>query len=407
FAIFCLGWPHTVWRWLGPVRHWPVELPDLIVGTLPPILAWMGLWWAQYPADRALREQSVLIQLDENLPVHAPPGFWSYFLSNLRLQVLFTYVPVLMIIFLHDVASMALWKFARMDLFDPNPTSSEASAELLLMLASVAIVVLFVPEVLKRVLHTQPLPASPLRTRLETLCQRTGMRYRDILLWRTNYNMGNAAVMGLVPRMRYILLSDVLLETMTDQQIEAVFAHEIGHVKHWHMGWYIVMVATLMLLIFGPVQMISSQLDKWHRPDWIGDGVLSSVIGLGGFLLIFGYLSRWFERQADVFAARTMEHNLPELAAAPSQTYVGPRGATTFASALYRVAIINNIPLSARNFTHGSIAQRMNYVQTLSADPTRTVRFDRSMSLLYAVMIFILLACGAWAIVAWGIHPPI
>jgi STE24 endopeptidase len=322
------------------------------------------------------------------------------------LQVLFTYVPVVLIIFLHDVASAALWKFFRMDLYDPNPTNGEASAELILLFASIAIVVLFVPEVLKRVLHTQPLPASPLRTRLETLCRRTGMRYRDILLWQTNYNMGNAAVMGLVPQMRYILLSDVLLETMTDQQIEAVFAHEIGHVKHWHMGWYIVMVATLMLLIFGPVQMISNQLDKWHRPDWLGDGVLSSVIGLGGFLLIFGYLSRWFERQADVFAARTMEHNLADLLPS-SQTYVGPRGATTFASALYRVAVINNIPLSARNFTHGSIAQRMNYVQTLSADPVRTVRFDRSMSMLYAVMIFILLACGAWAIVAWGIRPPI
>ena len=77
------------------------------------------------------------------------------------------------------------------------------------------------------------------------------MKYRDILLWQTNHNMGNAAVMGLVPRMHYILLSDVLLETMTDQQIEAVFAHEIGHVKHWHMGWYIVMIATLMMLLFG------------------------------------------------------------------------------------------------------------------------------------------------------------
>ena len=77
----------------------------------------------------------------------------------------------------------------------------------------------------------------------------------------------------------------------------------------------------------------------------------------------------------------------------------------TFASALYRVAIINNIPLAARNFTHGSIADRMNYVQNLSTDPTHTARFDRWMSLLYLVMVLILIAGGAWVVVAWNVHP--
>src|SRR4051812_32156957 len=123
--------------------------------------------------------------------------------------------------------------------------------------------------------------------------------------------MGNAAVMGLVPQMRYILLSDVLLETMTDDQIEAVFAHEIGHVKHWHMGWYVVLVATLLLLFFGPGQLISNRIDQMVRPPaWLNKemiGTIGAVAGFGGFFLIFGYLSRWFERQADVYAARIME----------------------------------------------------------------------------------------------------
>ena len=44
-----------------------------LVGTLPAFLAWMGLWWAQYPADRAFKEQSVLYHANEGLPIHAPP----------------------------------------------------------------------------------------------------------------------------------------------------------------------------------------------------------------------------------------------------------------------------------------------------------------------------------------------
>ena len=72
------------------------------------------------------------------------------------------------------------------------------------------------------------------------------MRYRDILVWRTHSNMGNAAVMGILPHMRYVLLSDLLLETMTDEQIEAVFAHEMGHVVHRHMAWFVLFFVTVM-----------------------------------------------------------------------------------------------------------------------------------------------------------------
>jgi STE24 endopeptidase len=417
-AIFGLGWGDLVNRWLGPINRWPVELPAMLIGTLPAFAAWMALWWAQFPADRALREQSVLVNLEDDLPVHAPPGFWSYFIANLRLQVLFTIVPVALIIFLHDLASVLLWRFAGIDMRVAAQGTGEATIELLLQLASITMVVLFAPEVLRRVLHTESLPDSPLRQRLESLCRRTRLRYRDILLWKTNHNMGNAAVMGLVPQMRYILLSDVLLETMTDDQIEAVFAHEIGHVKHWHMGWYVVLVATLLLLFFGPGQLIGNRVEQMHRPFWLNSDVLNTIgaaAGFGAFFLIFGYLSRWFERQADVFAARTMELHLlnqesrgNSISPSPRSlgplssnlvAAVGPRGAATFASALHRVAVVNNIPVAARNFTHGSIAERVRYLHILSTDPAKTMHFDRTMSVLYAMMMCALLVSGAWVLV--------
>ena len=34
---------------------------------------------------------------------------------------------------------------------------------------------------------------------------------------------------------------------MTDEQIEAVFAHEVGHIVHRHMMWYLVLIVLLML----------------------------------------------------------------------------------------------------------------------------------------------------------------
>jgi STE24 endopeptidase len=408
-ALFGLGWANLVGRMLDPIGKWPVELPGMLIGTAPAFLAWMALWWAQFPADRALREQSVLVQFDHDLPIHPPPSFWSYFSSNLRLQVLFTFVPVALILGLRDIASMIVWYFQDIDLRSANLDAHGAAVELVAMLIAIKLVVIFIPEVLRHVLDTQPLPDSPLRRRLEELCRRTGLRYREILLWKTNHNMGNAAVMGLIPQIRYILLSDMLLETMTDKQIEAVFAHELGHVKHRHMAWYVVLFVTLLLILSGPGQFVGGLVEKIHRPHWISPELLGSIgvlLGVGTFLAVFGFLSRWFERQADVFAARTMERedaqHLLALALGPAPSYVGKHGATTFASALQRVAIVNNIPVSARNFTHGSIAERMQYLQQLSSDPTRTAQFDRWMSLLYAMMLFALLVSGVWVLITFA-----
>ena len=403
-AIFALGWGELVSRMLGPIDRWPVDLPGVIVGTMPAFLAWMALWWAQFPADRALREQSTIIALNEGLPVRSPPTFWSYFSANVRLQVLFTVVPVALIILAHDLASLGLWQWGRVDLRSPvPPTSKIMMIELGVQLASIGLVVFFAPEVLRRVLHTQPLPDSPLRRRLEELCRRTGLEYREILLWKTNYYVCNAAVMGLTRRMRYILLSDMLIETMTDRQIQAVFAHEIGHVKHWHMGWYVVLFATLLLACFGPGQLLDEQLNRLPLPAWASMDALKGAVafmGIAGFFMLFGYVSRSFERQADLFAARTMQALDSPPAPMHTCASLDPYGAAAFIAALHRVAMVNNIPISARNFTHGSIAQRVRYLQSLSSDPAGALRFDRAMSLLNASLLFAMLSCGAWVLVA-------
>jgi STE24 endopeptidase len=440
FAVFVLGWGQLVDHLLRPLSRWPVELPGLIVGTLPAFAAWMALWWAQYPADHALRQQNLLLMIEDGLPVHQPPGFWSYFTNNLRLQVLFSVVPVALIVLIHDLVSVALSEFAGMNLRGPDPGRGAAQIELFVQLSAVALVVLFSSEVLRRILHTERLPDSPLRSRLEELCRRTNLQYRDILLWRTDNNLGNAAVMGLFPRVRYILLSDVLIETMSEREIEAVFAHEIGHVKHWHMGWYIVLFATVILMCAGPIQMFADHAKFAQPPSWLTDDVtqlFSVLVSLGGFAVffsVFGYLSRRLERQADVYAARTMQEatamaDAGPLAAARILNYspfshVGPHGASLFNSALRRVAIVNNIPLDVRrrprhgligriggtisnlidlsnNFLHGSISQRMRYLENLSVNPSATLEFDRSMSVLYSVLLTALAICTTWVLVSW------
>ena len=274
------------------------------------------------------------------------------------------------------------------------------------------------------------------------MCRRAGVRYSQILVWNTDHHVGNAAVMGVLPWLRYVLLSDVLLERMNDQEIEAVFAHELGHVVHRHMTWYAIFFIALTLVGGGLYLMVYPHLRT------LGDTTAAAIpvtFGMLAFFLLFGALSRRCERQADVYAARTMEllkseesletsqgllnfRQLATVGAGPlvppesaHNTPVGRHGAWLFAAALRRVAVINNIPITPRkrplpgvwnhlahwadntvemcnNWQHGSIANRMQYLQDLSVDPRLTTHFDRTMFWIFWSLLFALFTSVTFSI---------
>jgi STE24 endopeptidase len=276
----------------------------------------------------------------------------------------------------------------------------------IIMPITAAIIFVCAPLLLRRILPTQSLVDSPIRRRLENLCRRAGIRYRDILVWKTDCSLGNAMVMGLFPQVRYILISDLLLERMTDPQIEAVFAHEMGHVVHRHLWWYVAYIVVLIGLLGGPVQYLENLAAEHLPQSWLhmqGAQSLSNLIdvalAMGVFLITFTFFSQRLERQADVFSARMMQLNSPQMTLTPplSQTYVGEYGAALVASALHEVAVINRMPVRRGNFLHGSIQSRMNYLLDLSADQSRTPRFDKTMQRLFLFVVVTLVTFGVWA----------
>ncbi len=433
-GLTLLGWRTFIGHTLGLDRL-DFDVPGLLIGTAPCYLAWMGLWWSQYPTEHALREQSILSAFDRDLPIHQPPGFAGYFASHFRLQILFTLVPIVLVLGIIDVAEVALRPLA-------GRLGMQTTAQLQqgLIFTVVGLVYIISPEILRRVLQTRPLHESPLRQRLLRLAARHNLKVREILLWETHYNICNAAVMGVVGRFRYVLLTDLLVETMNDEQIEAVFAHEIGHVVHHHLQWYVLVIATLVLGLTGFEQLFNQLWPGLGRAQWMGLSVdlWMTLFIATAFILAFGFLSRRFERQADVFAARTIEAVGNGQATVVSQPTagdaladnprhvadstppVGPHGAGVFASALNRVALVNNIPLTHRrwnggglmaflsflldraiewtnHFLHGSITRRTTYLQRLGQDPQRTRDFDALMRRLYASLLLLLIVSIAFA----------
>ena len=380
-GVFALGWrgavDHLLRRWLPGVAG-GVVTPGVVVGLFPAMAAWAGLWWSQYPVDRAVREQGVLALLDADLPVFAPPPFAAYFANKLRVQILFTTVPVLLILALRDVATVTMRATGR-------PVSEGAESGI--AFGAVAVVLLTVPVVLRRVLDTRPLPDGRLRSQLAGVLRLAGVRCRQILLWDTNFNVGNAAVMGVVPHVRYVLLSDLLLESMTDEHVQAVFAHELGHVRHRHLAWFVGVLGSALAALSVAADWAAVRLHPTSTTGVVAVQVgllvaLVAVVAVG-----YGTLSRWFERQADVYAVRLMDRT------------PGGGGAVAFTGALHRVAVVNNVPPASRNWTHGSIDARVAFVDRLAADPAVGLDHDRAVRRVRAGLVLLMLGCAAVGVV--------
>jgi STE24 endopeptidase len=160
-----------------------------------------------------------------------------------------------------------------------------------------------------------------LRDRLTRLSERAGAKVRGVYEWKLSEKSkkANAALMGL-GQTRRIVLADTLLANYTDDEIEAVLAHELGHHVHNHILKSIGMQAVISFAGFWVVKTIlrkpfpdwySSQADFANLPLIL---LVATVISLL-LLPILNAYSRFNERQADQYAWKSIASIGPFLSA--------------------------------------------------------------------------------------------
>ena len=396
-ALWWMGYGDAVRMLSGNIGTRFPSVPAFL-SLAPVVFAWVGLMAAQYPLDRAVREQNAVYAFEFGEPVRPVPTYSAYVLHGLRSQVLFTLAPLAALAVLRDGLLWALNTFTRL---------SDGTVLWVSTLGAATAVFILAPELLRRVLPTTSLPASPVRDRLIELSRTLRLGVRDVLLWHTHHGVGNAAVMGVVPGVRYIMMTDLLLDSMPPEQVEAVFAHEAGHVVHRHIAWYIAFwVGTVLWLGLIGEMITRARLIDVSTAEW-----LLPIGGLVGVVALFGWLSRGFERQADAFAAKWVGRSRGE--AAPLD------GSAIFADALRTVGRMNNLPLDVQSLTagrpligrligraahhaatwlHGGIRSRITHVAELTHDQNAFRRFGVKM-LAVRCGIAVLLASGIVATV--------
>src|ERR1022692_1833427 len=191
---------------------------------------------------------------------------------------------------------------------------------LFVLLAQLAPVVLF-PIFYK----FEPLQNEELKRRLIVLSERTGTRVRGGHKWHLSEKSkkANAALTGLGATRR-IILADTLLDNYSDDEIEAVLAHELGHHVHRHILKSIFVQAGITLFGFLLAnEVLRYAVERRNMFETMSDfanlPLLILVSTVLSFLLMpaLNAYSRFNERQADRYCFESVDRKSTRLNSSP------------------------------------------------------------------------------------------
>jgi Zn-dependent protease with chaperone function len=377
-ALYLLGWGWAVQELCGLAVNTRHATPELLPGSelllLAPFLVGLVLSWACfYDADRAIHEESAEM-------------FWtrrSYVLFRIRQNLALLFAPLALMVGVKGLEHYC---------------GGDYAGEWVMAVTALLVACVFIafPWVLRLVLGLKPLPNGPLRDRLMAAAARLNFSFSNVLIWNTHGGVANAIVAGVLPRPRYVLLTDRLAQDLSHEEVEAVFGHEIGHIKHQHIPYYVGFMLISMAVV-GCLWSLATQKIPWLRElfpptdDWTKVPFVALV---GAYIfLVFGFVSRRCERQADVYGCRAVSCARPacqghqkELSLPQGAEGLCATGIRTFIDALEKVDRINNGPSRNRHgwlqsWQHSTVAHRVEFLRRLMADPSQERQFQRRVGL--------------------------
>lgn len=156
-----------------------------------------------------------------------------------------------------------------------------------------------------------PMEDGSLKDRIQSLLQRCGFNSQGIFIMDGSRRSGhgNAYFTGLGNNKR-IVFFDTLINSLDEEELEAVLAHELGHFKRKHVIKMLAASSVMTLISFAILGWLITQ-------DWFFDGLGVSTHSNAAALLLFmlvspvfttfmqpisAYFQRKFEFEADDFA---------------------------------------------------------------------------------------------------------
>lgn len=154
-----------------------------------------------------------------------------------------------------------------------------------------------------------PLDDEELKTRISNLAKGAGIKVQNVFTFDMSKNTkkANAAFTGLGKTKR-IILGDTLLSNYSEDEIETVMAHELGHYKHKHILKNILFGTVSSFLTFFIISIIYKNSLSWFDFESITQIAALPLLSLWAMIIgliqspVGNILSRKYEYEADRYA---------------------------------------------------------------------------------------------------------
>ncbi|MCK5507373.1 MAG: M48 family metalloprotease [Desulfobacterales bacterium] len=307
----------------------------------------------------------------------------SYVLSNISFSIPVLF-PWLLLSGIADIINALPFEL-------PKRFISTPEGQVIYFLVFLSTFVIIGPAMIQKFWRCKPLESGYARSRIQKLCRKAGVEYANILYWPAfDGRMMTAGIMGLIKKFRYILITKTLLRYLEPEEMDAVIAHEIGHIKRKHLQSYLIFFigyiflsyTTFDLLIYfiiytDPVYRLINSTGINH--DTIISGMFSLIIIILFFIYfryIFGYFMRNFERQADAYVYALFPSAKPLI------------------STFKKIAEATGQPQDRPNWHHFSIKERIEYLNLCEKDRTCIIRQNRKINKSIAAYLIAIIIIG-------------
>lgn len=282
----------------------------------------------------------------------------SFLFSNIKANLPIV-IPWVLLSVCYDLINLLHWPWLK------DLVSSEWG-DFLFFGIFIVFVFIFFPPLVRRLWGCREIQEGPLKDHLTAFCEKQNFS-ATIYLWPLfEGRVITAGVMGIIPGLRYILITPALIETMTLEELDSVMVHEIGHVKRFHLLLYVFLIGGFTIssgFLAEPFYHIFFSKDYFYSfvnftglsPDAVRNVLITVPLLL--FLLlyfryVFGYFMRNFERQADL-------HVFPVLG-----------NSRAIISAFEKIAILSGNTRDKPSWHHFGIGQRVDYLLRCEKDPS-------------------------------------
>ena len=268
-----------------------------------------------------------------------------------------------------------------LDVLSLFPTIVGGILLIALIIPLLALPHIIAPLLMQFLWKTVPLRNIELKQKLMALTEESGIKYRDVAVWETGgLSIANAAVAGIMPGNRRIFITDALLRNFTDEQVETVVAHEIGHIRHRHLLIFCIIMVVYILSYTLFMQLVTEPLESLLPGYQLMITVLHILFFVFYFKVVLSFLSRRFEHQADLYAIELTNNSY------------------AFKSALINLSLMSNLPRSLRYMielfnTHPSIERRIQFLEKAEMKKQPIQRYRKCL-LEVKVLIFLIPLMG-------------